>query len=899
MPPLGGIVHAAGIIDDGILQSQSWERFSKVMAPKVLGTWNLHNLTQDLPLEFFIMFSSLSSLGCSPGQGNYAAANAFMDAIAHYRQAQGLPALSINWGPWAEVGMAANNDFNFNREGVNLISLEQGLQAFTQLLQSSQAQVGVFSIEWQKFSERFPYVQQSPYFQKMLGKTATLHTKTQLQKNKSIIFEQLLKISSEQRQKLLQSYLESSIAQILQMQREQISITDNLLNLGMDSLMVMEAINQLKGDLRLMLYPKEFYERPRIDALAKYLAVEFERSFVKSQESGVAGTQAGTQGTSLVQESGDRSQNNSVFSTRRSKLNNDIAFILSSPRSGSTLLRVMLAGHPALYSPPELHLLPFETMAQWHKELAASYLGEGLQRALMELKGIDAKESRELVNDLVKQNLSIQEVYAMLQKLAGQRLVVDKSPTYAENRKSLERAEELFAKAKYIHLVRHPYAVIESYTRMRIHTLLNCGEENPYQLAELTWANNNQNILDFCENISPERHYLVRYEELVTEPKRVMEEVGEFIGIPFDSSVLQPYQGNRMTDGVYDKSMSIGDPNFLKHNQIESKLAEIWKEIQLPSSLGDFAQRIAKTLQYELPHSTITPALASEPKMSERLMNVRALNLCLCSWGHEEAPLVLCVHGILEQGAAWSEIAIRLAQKGYRVVAPDLRGHGRSDHVGKGGSYNLLDFLADVDAIAENLTDKPFTLVGHSLGSVIAALFASIRPQKVKNLVMVETGLPTEVNEDESAEQLATHLDYLASAPEHPIFRDVATAADRLRQATPALSQSLAMMLAQRITEPCEGGVRWCWAPLLRTRAGIGFNGIDRARYLGLLRTIKAPITLVYGDKSYLNRPEDLSDQQVAMPKAERIVLSGGHNLHIESPSTLVRIIERGRMALS
>jgi len=899
MPPLGGIVHAAGIIDDGILQSQSWERFSKVMAPKVLGTWNLHNLTQDLPLEFFIMFSSLSSLGCSPGQGNYAAANAFMDAIAHYRQAQGLPALSINWGPWAEVGMAANNDFNFNREGVNLISLEQGLQAFTQLLQSSQAQVGVFSIEWEKFSERFPYVQQSPYFQKMLGKTATLHTKTQLQKNKSIIFEQLLKISSEQRQKLLQSYLESSIAQILQMQREQISITDNLLNLGMDSLMVMEAINQLKGDLRLMLYPKEFYERPRIDALAKYLAVEFERSFVKSQESGVAGTQAGTQGTSLVQESGDRSQNNSVFSTRRSKLNNDIAFILSSPRSGSTLLRVMLAGHPALYSPPELHLLPFETMAQWHKELAASYLGEGLQRALMELKGIDAKESRELVNDLVKQNLSIQEVYAMLQKLAGQRLVVDKSPTYAENRKSLERAEELFAKAKYIHLVRHPYAVIESYTRMRIHTLLNCGEENPYQLAELTWANNNQNILDFCENISPERHYLVRYEELVTEPKRVMEEVGEFIGIPFDSSVLQPYQGNRMTDGVYDKSMSIGDPNFLKHNQIESKLAEIWKEIQLPSSLGDFAQRIAKTLQYELPHSTITPALASEPKMSERLMNVRALNLCLCSWGHEEAPLVLCVHGILEQGAAWSEIAIRLAQKGYRVVAPDLRGHGRSDHVGKGGSYNLLDFLADVDAIAENLTDKPFTLVGHSLGSVIAALFASIRPQKVKNLVMVETGLPTEVNEDESAEQLATHLDYLASAPEHPIFRDVATAADRLRQATPALSQSLAMMLAQRITEPCEGGVRWCWAPLLRTRAGIGFNGIDRARYLGLLRTIKAPITLVYGDKSYLNRPEDLSDQQVAMPKAERIVLSGGHNLHIESPSTLVRIIERGRMALS
>jgi malonyl CoA-acyl carrier protein transacylase len=922
MPPLGGIVHAAGIIDDGILQSQSWERFRKVMAPKVLGTWNLHNLTQDIPLDFFIMFSSLSSLGCSPGQGNYAAANAFMDASAHYRQAQGLPALSINWGPWAEVGMATNQDYDFNREGLNLISPEQGLQAFTQLLQSRQAQVGVFSIEWEKFSERYPYAQRSPYFQKMLGKTATLPSQAKLEKNEPIIFKQLLEISSEQRQKFLQSYLQSCIAQILQMQIEQISLTDSLLDLGMDSLMVMEAINQLKSDLQLMLYPKEFYERPRIDALAKYLAVEFERSFVKSQESG----DAGAQGTSFVQESGDRNQNNSLFSiqqrlslqlsfpekpadsvahsmsvysTQHSKLNNDIVFILSSGRSGSTLLRVMLAGHPALYSPPELHLLPFETMAQWHKELAASYLGEGLQRALMELKGIDAKESRELVNDLVKQNLSIQEVYAMLQKLAGKRLLVDKSPTYADKRKTLERAEELFAKAKYIHLVRHPYAVIESFTRMRMHTLLNSGEENPYQLAESTWANSNQNILDFCENISPERHHLVRYEELVTEPARVMEGVCEFLGILFDSSVLQPYQGNRMTDGVYDKSMSIGDPNFLKHNQIESKLAKIWKEIKLPSQLGGFAQRVAQTLQYELPHSTITPALTSEPKMSETVVNVRDLNLCLCSWGLKEAPLVLCVHGILEQGAAWSEVAIRLAQKGYRVIAPDLRGHGRSDHVGKGGSYNLLDFLADIDAIAETLTDESFTLVGHSLGSMIAALFASIRPQKVKNLVLVETGLPTEVNEDESAEQLATHLDYLACASEHPIFPDVTTAADRLRQATPALSQSLAMMLAQRITEPCEGGVRWRWAPLLRTRAGIGFNGIDRTRYLGLLRRIQTPITLVYGDKSNFHRPEDLSEQQAAIPKAERIVLSGGHNLHIESPSALARIIERGGMALS
>jgi pimeloyl-ACP methyl ester carboxylesterase len=369
-----------------------------------------------------------------------------------------------------------------------------------------------------------------------------------------------------------------------------------------------------------------------------------------------------------------------------------------------------------------------------------------------------------------------------------------------------------------------------------------------------------------------------------------MEEICQFLEIPFEEALLQPYQGDRMTDGVLSQSMSVGDPNFLTHQAIDPKLGEAWREIRLPYLLTEPARRVAQTLHYPLPKEKTYP-LQTFPSRQESYLNLRGLNLCLCSWGGKENPLILCLHGILEQGAAWAEVAEPLAQQGYRIVAPDLRGHGKSDHVGKGGSYNLLDFLGDIDALTGQLTDQPFVLVGHSLGSVIAAMFASIRPQKVKKLILVETVLPTEVQDEETAAQLATHLDYLASPPEHPVFPDVATAAERLRLGTPALSETFAQELAQRITEPCFGGVRWRWAAPLRTRAGIEFNGIGKSRYLTLLQKIQTPITLIYGDKSDFNRPEDLAEQAKAMPRAKRLTLEGGHNLHLETPLELANII--------
>jgi acyl transferase domain-containing protein/acyl-CoA synthetase (AMP-forming)/AMP-acid ligase II/pimeloyl-ACP methyl ester carboxylesterase/acyl carrier protein/NAD(P)-dependent dehydrogenase (short-subunit alcohol dehydrogenase family) len=862
---LKGIIHAAGILDDGVLQNQTWEKFEKVISPKVDGAWNLHKATQDLALDFFVMFSSVASLIGSPGQSNYSVANAGLDAIARYRQRQNLPALSINWGPWANTGMAAEKQFQLS--GMELINPQTALEQLEVLINSNLTQVGVMSVDWQRLSEQFAYVRTANYFDLVLDKTKQVEVKIE----STAIFAELLAINPTERSNYLTEYLQSAIAQILQVDKQQLSVTDSLLDLGMDSLMVMEAIDRLKKDLQLMLYPREFYERPKIESLAQYLAVEF---------------------------SNTHSLPHSPTPQRsHSPLTSPIAFILSSPRSGSTLLRVMLEGHPDIASPPELHLLPFETMKARETELGISHLGEGLQKALMTLKNIDAAASQELVESLVRDNLTIREVYQMLQQLAGNRLLVDKSPTYASSRETLDRAETIFKNAKYIHLVRHPYAVIESFARMRMDKLIGSSTSDPYKLAETIWQDSNQNVLDFCSEIDPSRYHLVHYEELVARPQQVMTEICQFLNIPFNPAVLTPYQGDRMTDGVHHTSMSLGDPNFGKHQQIEADLGEKWREIQLPRILNSFTQQIANKLNYELIQEANNISVSILP-MQEISLNIRGLRICLCTWGPEEGPIILCLHGILEQGAAWSEVAIRLAQKGYRVIAPDLRGHGRSDRVGKGGSYNLIDFIADIDAIVENLAGKAFTLVGHSLGSVLAAIFTSIRPQRINNIVLVETILPTGNETEDPAEQLAHQLDYLASPPKHPVFPNVEAAAERLRKATPAISKSLAMLLAERITEPCEGGVRWRWEPLLRTRAGISFNGIGRSRYLSLLKKIKVPITLVYGDKSNFNRHEDLAQQQEAMPGAVKVVVPGGHNLPLEAPSALAKIIS-GAVALT
>ena len=129
LPPLRESSTSAGVLDDGVILQQTWQRFSRVMAPKVMGSWHLHTQTKNQPLDFFVMFSSAASLLGSPGQSNHASANAFLDALAYHRKANGLPGLSINWGAWSEIGAARGQvGERVKMKGMETIAPQEGIR---------------------------------------------------------------------------------------------------------------------------------------------------------------------------------------------------------------------------------------------------------------------------------------------------------------------------------------------------------------------------------------------------------------------------------------------------------------------------------------------------------------------------------------------------------------------------------------------------------------------------------------------------------------------------------------------------------------------------------------------------------------------------------------------------
>ncbi len=276
LPPLRGLIHAAGLLDDGVLMQQNWQRFAQVMAPKVSGSWNLHTLTKDMPLDFFVFFSSVASLLGSPGQGNYAAANAFMDGLAHRRRAQGLPAISINWGPWA-VGMAAGLDARGQRRhrasGMGFISPDQGLQLLEMMLLQDTPQIAALPVNWPAFVRSLPSGEAPPILSDLVHKEKE---KVGAQKEQASAFRQQLEATApSERKDLLVGYLCQQATKVLGLEDSfHIDPHQPLREMGLDSLMAIELKNAVVNAIGRDLPATLLFNYPTIDQLAEYLVSE-------------------------------------------------------------------------------------------------------------------------------------------------------------------------------------------------------------------------------------------------------------------------------------------------------------------------------------------------------------------------------------------------------------------------------------------------------------------------------------------------------------------------------------------------------------------------------------------------------------------------------------------------
>ncbi|RKH44328.1 alpha/beta fold hydrolase [Corallococcus sicarius] len=579
--PLGGIVHAAGVLDDGVLVKQTWPRFARVLAPKVDGAWNLHRATRSLELDFFVLFSSIAAVMGAPGQGNYAAANAFMDGLAALRRNQGLAATSLQWGPWATGGMAetarAANRARFESLGLGRMSASDNVEVFEHLLQGASTAVAVVDMDWKKFLKSVSSPGASRLYS-LLGQGATRTEPAQA----GALLAQLTREPEEQREATLIGFLRRQVASVVGLATaDAVEVTQPLLELGFDSLMAVELKNRVESSLGCTLSPALLFDHPTLGQLGRHLLVDVLK----------LGTADGTRAPAVT-------------------------------------------------------------------------------------------------------NVTVEE---------------------------------------------------------------------------------------------------------------------------------------------------------------EAPDAEV---------------PLAMLRESFLPASDRT-------------------KLCVCEWGPADAPLVVCVHGILDQAASWDEMAVGLVERGYRVVALDLRGHGRSGHPPPNVALTAVDFLWDLTRITARET-RPFTLVGHSMGGAVATLFAAAYPQQVEQLVLVEPVIPHLREQHGALELLKNDLRYLTEPPAHTPYPDLTTAARMLTLSHGGLSTARSLKLAQRVTEPCEGGLRWSWDARLRNPLGVDL-GFSREHYLTLLGGLTVPSLRLYGTTSQFAGTPVLAAPDLPLPRSHSVSIPGGHNLHTDNAAALLK----------
>jgi NAD(P)-dependent dehydrogenase (short-subunit alcohol dehydrogenase family)/acyl carrier protein len=266
--PLRGIVHLAGVLDDGLLIDSPWTRFERVLRPKVAGAWRLSQQTRDL--DFFVMFSSAAAVSGSEGQGNYAAANGFLDALAHWRRGRGEPALSVNYSIFGEVGMAARMDRrkqeHLTERGVQWIPVKAGLEVLERLLDEEAVQAAVLPIQWHLWAKNAGVA--APLWRDL----AAIEEDT-VDAGPPPMVLRLREAPADERLNMLVDALRREVASVLGWKSlEQVGRRQRFFDLGMDSLTSVELRRRLEKNFGCPLPVTTAFDYPTPEAVAGYLA---------------------------------------------------------------------------------------------------------------------------------------------------------------------------------------------------------------------------------------------------------------------------------------------------------------------------------------------------------------------------------------------------------------------------------------------------------------------------------------------------------------------------------------------------------------------------------------------------------------------------------------------------
>ena len=277
---ISGIVHAAGILDDGSLLQLTDEKFKSVMQAKVVGAWNLHMASKEMSLSHFIMFSSGASILGTSGQGNYVAANAYLDQLSHYRSSIGLPSLSINWGNIGEVGLAAgdvNRGKRLAEQGMGVFLPKDLPDYFKGLLQVQGAQWMLMDIDFKKWAESNPAVKKNTLYENFIELENQSVTQQQGGVSTATTYAQALK--------QVRDFVKGTVSTTTKVPVNKIKEDATFKSMGIDSLMALQLKNKFQTQYELNLAVSSIWTYPTVEKYSEFLAKELklEEQFVEKR----------------------------------------------------------------------------------------------------------------------------------------------------------------------------------------------------------------------------------------------------------------------------------------------------------------------------------------------------------------------------------------------------------------------------------------------------------------------------------------------------------------------------------------------------------------------------------------------------------------------------------------